>query len=89
MSNNLEYAAVRILVEQDFNRFDFIKKSMEKYCDYNRTKHIQLVTQLVCQSFKDKTYFDHEEVNDFIHGLNHIFFNGVAAGQSFERFKEK
>jgi len=89
MPNNLEYAAVRILVEQDFNGFDFADKPMEKYCAYNRTKHIQLATQLVCQSFRDKTYFDYEEVNDFIHGLNHIFFNGVAAGQSFAWTKEK
>jgi hypothetical protein len=31
------------------------------------------------------------EVNDFIHGLNHGFFNGVAAGQNFEweRMKER
>ena len=29
------------------------------------------------------------EVEDFIHGLNHVFFNGVGAGQYFEWSKER
>ena len=86
--NNLEYAAVELLVTKDFDAFDFADKPMEKYCAYNRTKHIQMATQLTIQAFSEPIgYFDAATVEDFIHGLNHLFFNGVAAGQSFEHFK--
>ena len=85
--NNLEYAAVELLVAKDFDKFDFANKPMEKYCAYNRTKHIQMATQLTIQALGEKEWLDKHEVEDYIHGLNHIFFNGVAAGQYFEWHK--
>ena len=78
-------------VRNDFDEFDFADKPMEKYCAYNRTKHIQMATQIV-QNYCDGTFIDDyttEDVNDLIHGLNHLFFNGVAAGQAFEWNKGK
>ena len=87
--SNLERAAVEALITKDFDQFDFADKPMEKYCAYNRTKHIQMATQLVCNAFQHQSCVDSVEVEDFIHGLNHLFFNGVAAGQSFEWFKKE
>ena len=85
----LEYAAIEAKVTADFDKFDFADKPMEKYCGYNRTKHIQMATQLTLNAFAWKQCYTMTEVDDFIHGLNHIFFNGVAAGQAFEWRKDK
>ena len=89
----IDWAAIETTVKQniekDFDKFDFTDKPMEKYCAYNRTKHIQMATQIVIQAFGENADSPSRYVADFIHGLNHIFFNGVAAGQSFERFKAK
>ena len=78
-------------VTEDFDKFDFADKPMEKYCAYHRDKHIKMTTQIV-QNYCAGTFIDdytYESVDDLIHGLNHLFFNGVAAGQSFEWFKAK
>lgn len=85
----LAYAAVELLISKDFNEFDFNDKAMEERCAYFRTKHIQLATQLTVQRFENDMALDAAEVKDFIHGLNHLFFNGVAAGQCFEWRKEE
>ena len=76
-------------VRKDFDEFDFTDKPMEKYCAYNRTKHIQMATQIVVNCIELGDYVSMRDIDDLIHGLNHIFFNGVAAGQSFEWFKKK
>ena len=76
-------------VRKDFDEFDFTDKPMEKYCAYNRTKHIQMATQIVVNCLDCGDYPSMQDIDDLIHGLNHIFFNGVAAGQSFEWFKGK
>ena len=68
----------------DFDQFDFADKPMERYCAYHRTKHIQMATQLTLNFIELGDYVSTDDINDFIHGLNHIFFNGVAAGQAFE-----
>lgn len=91
----LNRAAIEEKIAADFDKFDFADKPMQKYCEYNRTKHIQMCVQLVINYIEATNYvtnyLDAVEIDDFIHGLNHIFFNGVAAGQSFEwaRNKEK
>lgn len=89
----IDWATIETTVEQniekDFDRFDFTDKPMEKYCAYNRTKHIQMATQIVIQAFGAHADSPSRYIEDFIHGLNHIFFNGVAAGQSFEWSKPK
>ena len=68
---------------------DFKNKPMETYCAYNRTKHIQMTTQIVFNAFSWKQCYSMTEVDDMIHGLNHLFFNGVAAGQFFEHQQEE
>jgi len=85
----LEYTAIETLVRQDFEQFDFADQPMEKYCKYNKNKHISMSVNLVRQAFGWKNHFNAAELNDFIHGLNHLYFNGVAAGQSFEWYKRK
>lgn len=85
---SLTYNAIKQIVQMDFNKFDFSDKPMEKYCAYNRAKHIELATQMVINAFPDDgRHHSIVKIRDMIHGLNHIFFNGVAAGQSFERFR--
>ena len=76
-------------VRNDFDEFDFADKPMEKYCAYNRTKHIQMATQIVLNCIELGDYVSMLNINDLIHGLNHLFFNGVAAGQCFEWYKAK
>lgn len=76
-------------VRKDFDEFDFADKPMEKYCAYNRTKHIQMATQIIFNCLKRGDSLSMQDVDDLVHGLNHLFFNGVAAGQAFERFKEQ
>ena len=76
-------------VRKDFDEFDFADKPMEKYCAYNRTKHIQMATQIVVNCLESGDYPSMRDIDDLVHGLNHLFFNGVAAGQSFAWFKEK
>ena len=80
----MEYVTIEAKVAADFDKFDFADKPMKKYYDYNRTKHIQIATQLTLNAFAWKQCYTMTEVDDFIHGLNHLFFNGVAAGQNFE-----
>ena len=76
-------------VREDFDQFDFKDKPMEKYCGYNRIKHIQMATQIVLNCIELGDYVSMVDINDLVHGLNHLFFNGVAAGQSFQRVKIK
>ena len=85
----LEYAAIEEMVTADFNAFDFADKPMEKYCGYHRDKHTKMVVQLTINAFTGKKTYLVSEVEDFIHGLNHVFFNGVGAGQCFEWSKER
>lgn len=89
----LERAAIEKKITEDFDKFDFTDKPMEKYCGYNRTKHIQMAAQLVINYIEATNYVTNYltavEVDDFIHGLNHVFFNGVAAGQNFEWERNK
>lgn len=84
---------LRVLIEEkvrnDFDEFDFADKSMQKFCEYHRAKHISMATQIVMNAIECGDYVSAIEINDMVHGLNHIFFNGVAAGQGFEWQKEK
>jgi len=75
-------------IENDFDKFDFSDKPMQKLF-YHRTKHIQMATQIVMNCIELGDYVSITDINDLIHGLNHLFFNGVAAGQAFEWNKEK
>lgn len=85
----LEYAEIEEKVTTDFDTFDFADKPMENYCAYNYMKHIQMATQLTLNAFSEKACYSETEIDDFVHGLNHLFFNGVAAGQSFERLRKQ
>lgn len=78
----LDYNFIADLVRQDFNQFDFADQPMENYCGYFKLKHIDMVTHLVINTFRSGDSFT--AIQDFVHGLNHVFFNGVAAGQAFE-----
>lgn len=84
---------MRQLIEEkianDFDRFEFTDASMEQYCSYHRSKHIAMATQIVMNYINNTDYAYLDDINDLIHGLNHIFFNGVAAGQTFEWFKKE
>lgn len=90
----LERAAIEKKIAEDFDKFDFADKPMQKYCEYHRTKHIMMAAQLVINFIEAANYVTNYpsaiEVDDMIHGINHVFFNGVAAGQNFEweRMKE-
>ena len=84
----LDAATIEKKIIEDFNQMDFKNKPMETYCAYNRTKHIQMATQLVLNAFSWKQCYVLSEVDDMIHGLNHLFFNGVAAGQYFEQVRK-
>jgi hypothetical protein len=75
-------------IENDFDKFDFSDKPMQKLF-YHRTKHIQMATQIVMNVIELGDYVSMRDIDDLVHGLNHLFFNGVAAGQSFAWFKEK
>lgn len=83
------WAFVEEKVQKDFDEFDFADKPMEKYCAYHRDKHISMATQIVINCIDLGDYVSMQDINDLVHGLNHIFFNGVAAGQAFEWFKEQ
>lgn len=83
------YELLNEKIENDFNKFDFADKPMEKYCVYNRTKHIQMATQIAMNYVELNDYVSVTEINDLVHGLNHLFFNGVAAGQIYEWSKEE
>ena len=85
----LERAKIEKLIQEDFEAFDFANQPMTEYCEYNKNKHIQMATQIVMNAFSWKQCYSLTEVDDMIHGLNHLFFNGVAAGQFFERNREK
>lgn len=85
----LEYAAIEEMVMADFDAFDFADKPMKKYCSYHRDKHIKMTVQLTINAFTGRKTYLVSEVGDFIHGLNHVFFNGVGAGQCFEWSKER
>lgn len=84
---------MRQLIEEkivnDFDRFEFTDALMEQYCSYHRSKHIAMATQIVMNYINNTNYAYLDDINDLIHGLNHIFFNGVAAGQTFEWFKKE
>jgi hypothetical protein len=83
----LDYDFIAELVQQDFNQLDFADQPMEKYCGYLKLKHINMVTHLVVDTFHAGESFT--TIQNFIHGLNHIFFTGVAAGQAYEWHKNK
>lgn len=91
----MERTVIEKKIAEDFDKFDFADKPMEKYCAYHRMKHIQIASQLVINFIEAANYVTNYpsavEVDDMIHGLNHVFFNGVAAGQNFEweRTKER
>lgn len=79
--NGLSYDIIAELAANDFDFFDDSKGSVKAYCGYNRTRHINMVAQLTKQRFAHETVYEWQEVEDFIHGLNHVFFNGVMAGE--------
>lgn len=86
--NNFNYEIVEFYVIKDFDSFNFIDKPIEWYCAYNRSKHIQMATHLTLKTFTEcEKSFGTVDLEDFIHGLNHIFFNGVVAGQNLEQFR--
>ena len=82
-------ALIEEKVKEDFDKFDFKDKPMRKYCEYHRTKHISMATQIVLNCIELGDYVSLEDVNDLVHGLNHIFYNGAAAGQALEWGRQK
>lgn len=79
----LSYELVHEMVKNDF--MDFYKANklysqVKVCCD----KHFQFATQLTMQAFDWKECYSMTEVEDFIHGLNHVFFNAATAGRTFE-----
>lgn len=77
------------LIAEDFDKFDFDDKPMRQFCECERSRHISMACRLVQQRFAYDTVYEWTDVKDFIHGLNHIFFNGVTAGQVFEWQRSK
>ena len=77
-------AELASMVQEDFEQFDFADQPMTKYCLYHKNKHINMAAQMAYNFIECGDYITPIEVKDFIHGLNHIFFNGVAAGQNLE-----
>lgn len=86
--DNTMWALIWEKVENDFDKFDFSDKPMQKLL-YYRTKHIQMATQIITNCIELSNYVSVEDINDLVHGLNHLFFNGAAAGQALEWSKEK
>lgn len=80
----LEYQAVETMVREDFEAFDFSDSPIERYCQWSKKHHIQRAAQLTMQAFSNKVCYSTTEVADFVHGLNHLFFLGVGAGQALE-----
>ena len=81
----LDYQTVETMVRQDFEAFDFSNSPIEKKCAWHKKQYIRMATQMVLNAFSNKTCYLMSEVEDFIHGLNHLFFLGVGCGQSMER----
>ena len=70
----------------DFDNMDYPSRPMKEKCSYNRERHFCMATRLTIQAFSwQECVMLTREVQDFIHGLNHLFFNGFAAGEWVER----
>lgn len=83
----LSYELTHEMVKNDFMDFykaDKFYSQTKIYCD----KHFQSATQLTMQAFAWKQCYSMTEVEDFIHGLNHVFFNAAVAG-AIEKNYEK
>ena len=84
----LGYTDMEALVLEDFETFNHNgKKIVGLHTYYFYKKHIQMAAQLTEQRFgKFKPEFSKRtDVKDFIHGLNHLFFFGVAAGDNLHK----
>ena len=78
----MEWQTTEDMVRKDFEQFT---RGAEKLiCPYARNKHIHMATQLAMQAFEGKPYYKYE-LNDFIHGMNHLFFFGVIAGKALTK----
>ena len=51
------------VITEDFDKFDFEDKPMEKHCAYHRSKHISMVIQLTKQRFSYEKVCDWAEVD--------------------------
>lgn len=85
----LDYMTIETMVRQDFETFDFSPSPIDKYCQWHKKRHIGMATQLTINAFSNKTSYLMSEVEDFIHGLNHLFFLGVGAGQTLEHHEHE
>lgn len=81
----LIYQNVETLVRQDFEAFDFSNSPIERCCQWHKKRHIHMATQLTLNAFSNKSCYMKSDVEDFVHGLNHLFFLGVGCGQTMER----
>ena len=80
----LDYMTIEMMVRQDFETFDLLSSPIERHCPWHKKRHISMATQLTINAFSNKTCYLVSEVEDFVHGLNHLFFLGVGCGQTLE-----
>jgi len=86
-----EYSEIRAIVLDDLAPMDFADKPIDKYAEYSKTKYVDMATKLAQDWFWIRFYnniltpYWETEMQDFIHGLNHCFMWGVAAGQNVEK----
>ena len=90
---NEVWMVVEDRVRKDFDDFDTADKPMEKYCMRCRDEHISRVTQIIVKHIERNAYSPIQEIDNLIHELNHIFFDGAGAGLSlawqWQKEKEK
>ena len=79
----MNYEIIETMIRQDFE--SFTKGDVEPIPQYSKKKHIALATQITVDHFRNTPHYTKIEMIDFIHGLNHIFYYGVIAGQTMSK----
>ena len=69
------YSEIEKIVIKDFDQF----KGADSVIPYRREKYINFATQMTMQKYNE-TYCSQTELEDFVHGLTHIFFDGILEG---------
>ena len=84
----LTFEDIEKMVREDLDKFDFADHPIDKYAAYSKDKYINQATWLALGKHIDSSGIircEGIELMDFIHGLNHCFMWGIAAGQNVER----
>lgn len=79
----MNYIDIETMVRNDFE--NFTNGNVEPVQQHEKKKHIQMATQITLDIFRNMTNYTNVELQDFIHGLNHLFFFGFVAGQTVHR----